>query len=160
MSDWLRSLKTNERPRANPSGRSEEMSDREQITHGGSFVWEFTHSLIAHSLISLIRLSLIRSFHSNQMSNCERIVQVAQDKWATMNEWVNHSFFWSNRSCAHFWTKNEWFARKSNDNERIPSPDFSLQIDWRVGVAVGTRPTTHPPVANIKGTNRLRFKIP
>ena len=44
VSDWLRSLKTNEWPWANRSGRSEEMSDR------------------------------------------ERIAQVAQDKWATMSD--------------------------------------------------------------------------
>ena len=34
--------------------------------------WEFTHSLIAHSLIC--------SFFSNQMSDCERFPQIAQDK--------------------------------------------------------------------------------
>ena len=34
--------------------------------------WEFAHLLIAHLLI--------RSFCSNQMSNCERFAQIAQDK--------------------------------------------------------------------------------
>ena len=37
--------------------------------------WEFTHSLIAH-----------RSFRSNQMSDCEWFVQIAQDKWATVSK--------------------------------------------------------------------------
>ena len=64
------------------------------------------------------------------MSNHERFAQVTQRKWAMwanrsfrspkMSEWVNCSFFWANRSFAHFLTKNERFARKSN--ERIPSP--------------------------------------
>ena len=40
--------------------------------------WEFAHSLIAHSLI--------RSFRSNQMRDCERFAQIAQDKWATVRE--------------------------------------------------------------------------
>ena len=45
-----------------------------------------------------------------KISDHERFAQVAQRKWA----------MWVNRSFAHFLTKNEWFARKSN--ERIPSP--------------------------------------
>ena len=40
--------------------------------------WEFAHSLIAHSLIC--------SFRTNQMSDCEQITQVAQRKWATVSE--------------------------------------------------------------------------
>ena len=35
--------------------------------------WEFSHSLIC-------------SFRSNQMSNCERFAQIAQDKGATVSE--------------------------------------------------------------------------
>ena len=34
----------------------------------------------------LIRSSLINSFRSNQMSDCERFAQIAQDKWATLSE--------------------------------------------------------------------------
>ena len=34
----------------------------------------------------LIRSSLICSFRSNQMSNCDRFAQVAQDKWATVSK--------------------------------------------------------------------------
>ena len=37
-----------------------------------------------------------------------------------MSKWVNRSFFWANRSIPHFWAKNEWFARITD--ERIPSP--------------------------------------
>ena len=33
----------------------------------------------------LICSSLIRSFRSNQMSDCEGFAQIAQDKWATMS---------------------------------------------------------------------------
>ena len=40
--------------------------------------WEFAHSLIAHSLI--------RSFRSNQMSDCEQFARIAQDKWAIVSE--------------------------------------------------------------------------
>ena len=35
--------------------------------------WEFAHSLI-------------HSFPSNQLSECERYAQIAQDKWATVSE--------------------------------------------------------------------------
>ena len=73
---------------------------------------------------------------------CERINQIAHKKWATMSQslrsltknerpwanrwgcspkmskWVNCSFF---ERIAHFWAKNERFARKTD--ERIPSPD-------------------------------------
>ena len=42
---------------------------------------------------SLIRSSLIRSFrsfYSNQMSDCERFSQIAQDKWATVSEYLRY----------------------------------------------------------------------
>ena len=75
---------------------------------------------------------------------CEWIAQVAHQKWVTMNnslrslrgnerswanrsgrspkmiKWVNRLFFWANRSFAHFWAKNERFARKTDD--RMPTP--------------------------------------
>ena len=60
--------------------------------------WEFTHSLIAHSLILLKsneQLWAIFSDCSRQMSDCERMAQVAQRKWAIcsgrseeMSEWT------------------------------------------------------------------------
>ena len=46
--------------------------------------WEFAHLLIL--LKSNERLWAIRSDRSRQMSNCELIAQVAQDKWATMSQ--------------------------------------------------------------------------
>ena len=46
--------------------------------------WEFVHSLI--SLKSNERLWTIYSDRSRQMSDCERIAQVSQDKWATMSK--------------------------------------------------------------------------
>ena len=39
--------------------------------------WEFALSLIDHLLIAPL---LIRSDHSNQMSDCKRFAQIAQDK--------------------------------------------------------------------------------
>ena len=56
--------------------------------------WEFAHSLIAHLLI--------RSFCSNQMSNCERFTHIAQDKWADVSESLRslktNEWPWANRS--------------------------------------------------------------
>ena len=37
-----------------------------------------------------------------------------------MSEWANRSFFWANRSFAHFFPKNEQVAQKTD--EPIPSP--------------------------------------
>ena len=65
------------------------------------------------------------------IERCERIAQVAHQKWAMWanrsgcsqkrSKWANCSFFWANRSLlAHFFTKNERFALKTN--ERIPNP--------------------------------------
>ena len=95
--------------------------------------WEFAHSLI-------------RSFHSNQMSDCEWIAQVTQDKWATVSEslrllmtnqgpWANRSgrspkmSLWANRTFAHFFAKIERFAQ--NTDERIPSPVVTVSIIFR-----------------------------
>ena len=71
--------------------------------------WEFAHLLIAHSLI--------RSFRSNQMSDCERFAQIAQDKWATVSKSLR-SLRGNERSerIAHFAPKklaNEQFAQKT-----------------------------------------------
>ena len=87
----------------------------------------------------------LRSLTKNEQ--CERTAQVAHQKWATMSdsltslrgnerlwanpsgclpkmsEWVNHSFFWANRSFAYFWAKNEQFPWKTD--ERIPSHESS-----------------------------------
>ena len=97
--------------------------------------------LISSFLVSHLSESL-RSLTKNK--RCELIAQVTHQKWVTMSdsltslrgneqswancsgrspkmsEWVNRSFFWANRSFAHFWAKNERFARKTD--EQIPSP--------------------------------------
>ena len=88
----------------------------------------------------------LRSLTKNE--RCERIAQVAHQKWVTMSisltslrgneqlwancsgcspkmsEWVNCSFFLVNCSFANFWPKNEWFTRKTD--ERILSPAFTI----------------------------------
>ena len=55
---------------------------------------------------SLICSSLIRSFCSNQMSDCERFAKIAQDKSATVSESLRslrslktNEWPWANRSC-------------------------------------------------------------
>ena len=56
--------------------------------------WEFAHLLIVHSLI--------HSFRSNQMSDCEGFPQIAQNKWATVSELLRSLKTieqpWANRS--------------------------------------------------------------
>ena len=99
----------------------------------------------------------LRALAKNE--RCERIAQVAHQKWwvtmsdsptllrrnerswairsgrsPKMSEWVNHSFFWANRSFAHFWAKNERFAQKSD--ERIPSP-ASFQVSMKTSSLLG-----------------------
>ena len=50
---------------------------------GNSLICSFAHRSFAHSLIAHL---LIRSFRSNQMSDCERFTQIAQDKWVIVRE--------------------------------------------------------------------------
>ena len=86
---------------------------------------------IAHSLFFSEHVSeSLRSLTKNE--RCERIAQVAHQKWVTMSdlltsrrgnerswgnrsgrspkmsEWVKRSSFWANHSIAHFWAKNRW----------------------------------------------------
>ena len=103
------------------------------------FFAKMSESLISTFLVSNVSESR-RSLTKNE--RCELIAQVAYQKWATMSnlltslrgnerswanpsgpspkmsEWVKRSFFSANCSFAHFWAKNERFARKSD--ERIP----------------------------------------
>ena len=46
------------------------------------------HPVVSKSQVSVAILTthLICSFHSNQMSDCERFAHIAQDKWATVSE--------------------------------------------------------------------------
>ena len=84
--------------------------------------WEFAPLLIgsfAHLLISLKsneRLWAIRSDRSRQMSDYERIAQVAQEKWVTMSDLLSRSREMSNpeqiAQVAHDKWANELFAQK------------------------------------------------
>ena len=63
--------------------------------------WEFAHLLIC-------------SFSSNQMSNCERFAQIAQDKWVTVSEslrsLISNEWQWANRTgCS--WQMSKWVIR-------------------------------------------------
>ena len=75
VSDSHRSLKTNERPWANPSGHSEEMSDRERMAQVAQEKWATMSDLL-------------RSLRGNEQ--CERIAHFAHQTWA--NEWIAHFF--------------------------------------------------------------------
>ena len=69
------------------------------------------------------------SFRSPKMSEHERFAQYAQRKWAMwanrsfhspkMSKWVNCSFFWVNRSFAHFLTKTS--ASLGNQMSEFPA---------------------------------------
>ena len=145
MSNLLRLLKTNERPWANRSGRSEEMSDREQIPQVAQDKWATVSDLLS-SLRGNERMSdslkifwlkiknLVFSMYYlrfkkkllKKLANCSFplfwwVMWVnCSGRSPQMSKWVNHSFFWVNRSFANFWAKNKRFARKSD--EQIPSP--------------------------------------
>ena len=67
VSDSLRSLKTNERPWANPSGHLEEMSDCERITQVAQRKWA-TLSKLLRSLKTNERPWAICSVRSEEMS--------------------------------------------------------------------------------------------
>ena len=75
---------------------------------------EFAHSLITHSLICSFAHSLICSFCSNQMSNCERFAQIAQDKWATVSESLR-----SLRGNEQPWANRSGCSRQMSDHERV-----------------------------------------
>ena len=65
-----------------------------------------------------------RSGRSSKISDLLRLLRGNERLWAycspKMSEWANRSFFWANCYFAHFWAKNEQFARKTD--ERIFSP--------------------------------------
>ena len=85
---------------------------------------------------------LIPSFLVNDVSKLLRLLTKNRQPWAIrsgrsegneqlwenrsgrspkLSELVNQSFFWANCSFAHFWAKNQRFARKTD--EQIPGPD-------------------------------------
>ena len=117
-------------------------------------------SLIPSFLVSNVS-KLLRSLTKNE--RCERIAQVAHQKWVTMSdllrslrgnerlwancsgcspkmsEWVIRSCFWGNRSVAHFWAKSGRFAWKTD--EQIPSPDCKKMwvcINWQYTVCINS----------------------
>ena len=148
VSDLLRLLKTNEWVWANRSGRTEEMSDLEGITQVAQDKWATVSDSLRSLMIndqmsdSLKKCWLKKSFfverceritqvahqkwvmwanrlgHSPKMSNYEWFAQVAQRKWAIVAHQKMRE--WVNRSFAHFWAKNEQLAQKTH--EQIPSP--------------------------------------
>ena len=111
----------------------------------------------------------IRSKSLISSERCERIAQVAHQKWAMwancsgrspkMSEWVNHSFFWANRSFAHFWAKNERFAQKTD--ERIPSPeeDYSTSMTTITSMTITSMTTITSRTISMENTNtRVEWK--
>ena len=70
--------------------------------------WEFAHLFIAHLLIllkSIERLWAIHSDCSRQISDCEWIAQVTQDKWATVSKLLRSLMInqWMSDSLKKFW---------------------------------------------------------
>ena len=87
--------------------------------------WELAHSLIAHSLI--------HSFPSNQMSDCERFAQIAQDKCATVRDSLRslrgNERPWANGSgCSRQTSNRERFAQVAHDkwaNDRFTQKNLA-----------------------------------
>ena len=152
----LISLKSNERLWAIRSDRSRQMSDREWIAQVNQRKWatlsdslsllrgneQMSNSpknfgLNKSKILFLVYFIYEKIFFFLKNEWCERIAQVAHQKWATRSDlltslrgneryWANRSgrspkmSEWVNCSFAHFWAKNEQFTRKTD--ERIPSP--------------------------------------
>ena len=122
----LISLKSNEQLWAIRSDRSRQMINHEQIAHFRSFPL----SDLSESLRSLTKNEGCYRIALQKwatISNLLILLRVNEGLWANrsgrspkLSEWVNCSFFRANRSFAHFWAKNEWFAWKTD--EQIPSP--------------------------------------
>ena len=102
VSDLLRSLKTNERPWANRSGRSWKMSDRERFAQ----VAQVAHDKWA--------MWANRSGCSPKMSNHEQFAQVAHEKW------VNEQFAQKTLTKIVFFGAF-FVCKKNTSNLLIPS---------------------------------------
>ena len=63
-----------------------------------SYSYRTCHLLFSPSYKSRAGNSLICSFYSIQMSNCEQFAQIAQDKWATLRSLRGNKRPWANRS--------------------------------------------------------------
>ena len=135
MNESLRSLKTNERPWANFSGRSWQMSDREpfaQVAHDKWANERFAQKCLA-LYVFLFKKWVIRSFplvwwalwanrsgRSPKMSDHEPFAQVAHRKWA-------------NGRTAHFFERiapSLIFSQKTSDSLRKPMSEFTALV-WR-----------------------------
>ena len=98
--------------------------------------WEFAHSLIAHLLKSLRtneQMWAIRSGRSGQMSDCERIAQVAHEKWANVsdslrslrtNEWMSKSLGILSKSLMFLFSSQ----KMSNPLKKIPKNRFFVRF--------------------------------
>ena len=82
--------------------------------HSGLGIRSFAHHSFAHLLILLIC-----SFRSNQMSDCERFAQIAQDKWAT-RERITQVAQRKWAICSGRWeVMSEWAIRSKNFGQKI-----------------------------------------
>ena len=78
------------------------------------FYFKMSKSLIPSFLVSDVSESL-RLLTKNEL--CERIAQAAHQKWATMSEWVNCSFF---EQITH----SLIFGQKTSDSLGKPKSEF------------------------------------
>ena len=85
--------------------RCEQMA---QVAHQKWMMWATCSETMSKWLRSLTK--------NERMSES---LMVAHKKWAT---WASCSFFWVNRSFAHFFAKNKRFAQKTD--EQIPNPAY------------------------------------
>ena len=69
-----------------------------------------------HDICLFVRAgnSLFRTFRSNQMSNCDRFTQIAQDKWVTMSKLLRLV-----RGNEQPWANPSGRSRQMSDCERI-----------------------------------------
>ena len=94
----------------------------------GLVICSFAHSLIPHLLIC--------SFCSNQMSDCERFTQIAQDKWAIVSESLRllrgNEQPWMNRSGhSRQMSDRERYAQAAHDKWANEQMSNSLKKIWQ-----------------------------
>ena len=83
------------------------------INHQNQPKWRFRRAGT-----SLICSSLICSFRSNQMSDCERFDQIPQDKWVTVSKSLR-----SLRGNEQPWATRSGHSRQMSDPERFAQVD-------------------------------------
>ena len=126
VSDLLRSLTTYERLWVNSSGHSRQMSNRERIAHDKWANEWFAQKCWLNNLKSCFLVCFYRFFYFKKLAMGSS-PHFWWAMWANcsghspkMSEWANRSFYWANRSIAHFRKKR---PIRSETVERIPSPD-------------------------------------